>query len=160
SNGPGIGAGAGALINIANEASGQPAGGDPKTIPQAVWMVQQMYAKVFVPLAILFLLPGAVITQVKGQVAAAFNLKADDSSSPFEGILRSIVAIFLIPSTQLIVSYSIDVGNSMAHEVSQWVNVSQIRDWAHRLSYNSHGYDNMIVPPPVASSSSSGGSST
>jgi uncharacterized membrane protein YgcG len=156
------GSGAGALINIANEASGVPTTGSApqKIIPQAVWMVQQMYKYVFTPLAILFLLPGAVITQVKAQVSANMNLRADDASSPFEGILRSIVALFLIPCTQLIVSYSIDVGNSMAYEVSNWVDLNSILEWANKLSYNPANYDNMVLPPQPASSSSGGGGSS
>ncbi|HMX44909.1 MAG TPA: hypothetical protein PKC93_03110, partial [Candidatus Obscuribacter sp.] len=60
--------GAGALINVANEASGT--GGNVgalfRTIPDAVGMVMQMYKHCYVPMAILFLLPGAVISQVKG----------------------------------------------------------------------------------------------
>lgn len=64
------------LINVANEASGA---GYPgmvmyKTIPEAVSMVQRMYKQVFIPMAILFLLPGAVASQVKGQIGRGFNL--------------------------------------------------------------------------------------
>ncbi|HEY9732649.1 MAG TPA: hypothetical protein V6C89_12095 [Drouetiella sp.] len=143
-NGAGGGAGGaggapvGALINIANEQSGVPTAADNpyKTVPQAVWMVQQMYKFVFVPLAILFLLPGAVITQVKSQIVQGFKLNAEDQSSPFEGILRSVIAVFLIPATQLIVSYSIDVGNSMAYSVKDWVDLQLIFDWSRELTYN------------------------
>jgi len=143
-NGAGGGAGGaggapvGALINIANEQSGVPTAADNpfKTVPQAVWMVQQMYKFVFVPLAILFLLPGAVMTQVKSQIVQGFRLNAEDQSSPFEGILRSVIAVFLIPATQLIVSYSIDVGNSMAYSVKDWVDLQLIFDWSRELTYN------------------------
>ncbi|CAN5363649.1 hypothetical protein BH10CYA1_BH10CYA1_33810 [soil metagenome] len=136
--GGGGGAQVGALINIANEQSGVPTAADNpnKTVPQAVWMVQQMYKFVFVPLAILFLLPGAVITQVKSQIVQGFKLNAEDQSSPFEGILRSMIAVFLIPATQLIVSYSIDVGNSMAYSVKDWVDLQLIFDWSRELTYN------------------------
>jgi hypothetical protein len=132
------GAPVGALINIANEQSGVPTAADnpTKTVPQAVWMVQQMYKFVFVPLAILFLLPGAVMTQVKSQIVQGFRLNAEDQSSPFEGILRSVIAVFLIPATQLIVSYSIDVGNSMAYSVKDWVDLQLIFDWSRELTYN------------------------
>lgn len=63
-----------ALINVANEASGA---GYPewvmyKTIPEAVGMVQRMYKQVFIPMAILFLLPGAVASQVKGRLVVSF----------------------------------------------------------------------------------------
>lgn len=143
-NGAGGGAGGaggaqvGALINIANEQSGVPTSADNpfKTVPQAVWMVQQMYKFVFVPLAILFLLPGAVMTQVKSQIVQGFKLNAEDQSSPFEGILRSVIAVFLIPATQLIVSYSIDVGNSMAYSVKDWVDLQLVFDWSRELTYN------------------------
>lgn len=136
--GGGGGAQVGALINIANEQSGVPTAADNpnKTVPQAVWMVQQMYKFVFVPLAILFLLPGAVMTQVKSQIVQGFRLNAEDQSSPFEGILRSVIAVFLIPATQLIVSYSIDVGNSMAYSVKDWVDLQLIFDWSRELTYN------------------------
>jgi len=136
--GGGGGAQVGALINIANEQSGVPtAANNPhKEVAQAVWMVQQMYRWVFVPMAILFLLPGAVITQVKSQIVQGFRLNAEDQSSPFEGILRSVIALFLIPATQLIVSYSIDVGNSMAYSVKDWVDIDQIIDWSRQLTYN------------------------
>lgn len=132
------GNGAGALINIANEQCGVPtaANNPQKIVPQAVWMVQRMYTFVFVPLAILFLLPGAVISQAKAQVQAGFLTGPGEGSGPFEAIIRSIVAIFLIPATQLIVSYSIDVGNSMAYSVKDYVSLEKIFDWAQRLSYN------------------------
>jgi hypothetical protein len=160
------GAQVGALINIANEQSGVPTAADnpSKTIPQAVWMVQQMYKFVFVPLAILFLLPGAVITQVKGQIVQGFRINAEDQSSPFEGILRSMIAVFLIPATQLIVSYSIDVGNSMAYSVKDWVDLQLIFDWSRELTYNTpiNNVNNEIKPPTSSSSApgSSGSSSS
>ncbi len=140
----------GGLINIANENSGRPTSSrNPfKEVSQAVWMVQQMYRFVFVPMALLFLLPGAVITQVKNFVAHGFSVNPE-GSSPFEGILRSVVAIFLIPATQLIVSYSIDVGNSMAYSVRDWVDLQVIFDRVHEMSYNPpiDNVDNAIKPP-------------
>jgi hypothetical protein len=126
------------LINVANEASGAPYPGMVmyKTIPEAVGMVQRMYRQVFIPMAILFLLPGAVASQVKGQIGRGFNLGYAEGANPFEGILRSIVAVFLIPATQVIVSWSIDAGNSMAMSVRDWVDTDMIQDWANQLSYN------------------------
>lgn len=165
----GGGAQVGALINIANENSGVPTASDNpnKTIPQAVWMVQQMYRQVFVPLAILFLLPGAVISQVKMQIVQGMGssgaIKSDDPPNPFEGILRSVVAVFLIPATQLIVSYAIDTGNSMAYSCKDWVNINLIVDWAHQLSYNPPpgNVDNAIINPSGApGSTTSGGGGT
>lgn len=140
----------GGLINIANENSGRPTSSrNPfKEVNQAVWMVQQMYRFVFVPMALLFLLPGAVITQVKNFVSQGFNLQTE-VTNPFEGILRAIVAVFLIPATQLIVSYSIDVGNSMAYSVRDWVDLQVIFDRVHEMSYNPpiDNVDNAIKPP-------------
>ncbi len=126
------------LINVANEASGAgyPGRVIEKTIPEAVGMVQTMYRRVFIPMAILFLLPGAVASQVKGQIGRGFNLGYAEGANPFEGILRSIVAIFLIPSSQVIVSWSIDTGNSMALSVRDWVDTGMIQDWARELAYN------------------------
>lgn len=126
------------LINVANEASGAAFPGMVmyKTIPEAVGMVQAMYKRVFIPMAILFLLPGAVASQVKGQIGRGFNLGYAEGANPFEGILRSIVAVFLVPATQVIVSWSIDTGNSMAMSVRDWVDTGMIQDWANQLSYN------------------------
>lgn len=156
------GGGLGIMPNIANEATGVYTASDNpnKSIPQAIWMVQQMYKYVFVPMAILFLLPGAVATQVKGQVAFAFKLNQDDNSSPFEGILRSMIAIFLIPATQLIVSYSIDVGNSMCYSVSDYVDTQVVIDWANKLTYNTPvgNVDNSISPPAPVNTAASAGS--
>ncbi len=68
--------------------------------------------KLFVPMAILLLLPGAVLAQVKAIIAQGSPLFGD--VNPFDGIIRSIVAIFFIPATYLVVNYGIDVSNSIA----------------------------------------------
>jgi hypothetical protein len=141
------------LINLANEASGTGPniGAYYRQVSDAVRQVQIMYHRVYVPLAILFLLPGAVITQVKSLVAGGFALKSQEAQSPFDGLLRSFVAVFLIPATQLIVSYAIDVGNSMAYSVyDPWVNIDRVKEWTHQLSYNNNprtNFDNAILPP-------------
>ncbi len=122
------------LLNVANEATGSPASSmqPTKTHQNAVYFVQRMYKEVYLPMAILLLLPGAVITHTKGFVAhgVMMNQNDDDGVSPFTGILRSIIAIFLIPATQLILSWCIDVGNSMHQEVNPYVNVGVIYMWA------------------------------
>ena len=126
------------LINVANEDAGQAVKGNPphKSKAQAVYMVQQMYKRVYLPMAILFLLPGAVMTQMKGMVQfGVMNSSGTDAQSPFSGIIRSIIAIFLIPATQLIVSYVIDVGNSAAYQVKQWVDFKTILSYAHEQEY-------------------------
>ena len=157
--------GAGALINVANEASGT--GGNVgalfRTIPDAVGMVMQMYKHCYVPMAILFLLPGAVISQVKGTVGRGLSntVSVPEAQNPFEGILRSMVAIFLIPGTQVIVSWSIDVGNSLAYSMRDWVDIPMIVNWCHELSYDPkrENDDNAIRPPNPNPNYSAGGGS-
>ncbi len=78
--------------------------------PDNVW--QRIRDQLFVPMAILLLLPGAVLAQVKAIVAQGSPVLVGDVH-PFEGILRSIVAIFLIPGTFLVINYGIDVANSI-----------------------------------------------
>jgi uncharacterized membrane protein YgcG len=142
--------GSGAMINVANERAATPIGNPNvlyKSVSEAVYMVQRMYREVFVPMAILFLLPGAVITQIKSTVRAGFNI--EQTPNPFEGILRSIVAVFLIPATQVIVSYSIDVGNSMSDSVKEWVDPDLVMEWSHELTYNvsPENHKNVLSPP-------------
>jgi hypothetical protein len=70
----------------------------------------------FIPIAILLLLPGAVLTQVKAMVSAGNPALGD--MNPFDGILRSMVAIFLIPATFLVVNYGIDFSNSIVSSIA------------------------------------------
>lgn len=123
------------LINVANENAGQACGGrEPvKVHENAVWMVMQMYKKVYLNIALLLLLPGAVLTQVKGMVSSGIlhSQNDEDAQTPFVGILRGMVALFLIPCTQLIVSYSADIGNSMNYEVKRHLNVGILTEWAN-----------------------------
>ncbi len=72
--------------------------------------------ELFVPMALLLLLPGAVLSQVRAIVAQGTGVLGD--VNPFDGILRSIVAIFLIPATYLVVNYGIDVSNAISHEIN------------------------------------------
>jgi hypothetical protein len=67
--------------------------------------------RLFIPIAVLLLLPGAVLCQVKAIVAQGSNVLGE--TSPFEGIFRSIIAIFMIPGTLLVINYGIDVSNSV-----------------------------------------------
>lgn len=120
-------------INIANEAAGTP--GSTLTpfrpLSQAIWMVQKMYKQVFMPMAILLLLPGALILNLKVMIQSGVNHGGDeDTTSPFAAIMRSIIAIFLIPATQLIVSYASDIGSAMTHEVSGATKVMALVAWA------------------------------
>ena len=80
---------------------------------------------IFIPIAILLLLPGAVLTQVK-VIAGAGNPTLGgnpatpdiDETNPFSGIFRSVIAIFLILSSNLIVNYGIDFSNSIILSIS------------------------------------------
>jgi hypothetical protein len=77
---------------------------------------QQIRDQLFIPMAILLLLPGAVLAQVRALVAQGSPVLGD--VNPFEGILRSIVAIFLIPGTFLVINYGIDVSNSITYTIA------------------------------------------
>ena len=137
------------LLNVANEATGTPSSAFAitKTHRQAVWFVQRMYSEVYIPMAILLILPGAVLTQMKGMVAFGIlsSNNDEDAVSPFSGILRGMIALFLIPATQLMCSYSIDVGNSLHHEVNRHVDPGLIFMWA----------DEQVFAPPIANAANS-----
>ncbi len=119
-------------INVANEA----AGSDGSTrapfrpVSQAIGMVQKMYKHVYIPMALLLLLPGAVLLQIKLMASQFANQDEDNQGGPFGHILRAMIALFLIPSTQLIMSYSIDVGNSMTYSIAQQFSANEIVQWA------------------------------
>jgi DNA-binding protein Fis len=74
--------------------------------------------QLFLPMAILILLPGAVLTQVKAIASAGNPVIGQDIASPFEGLLRAIVAIFLIPGTYLFINYGIDIANSITYTIA------------------------------------------
>ncbi|MBS2002864.1 MAG: hypothetical protein JST44_15240 [Cyanobacteria bacterium SZAS LIN-5] len=113
------------LVNVANETASGAYG-------RAVGMVQTMYRTTFVPVAILLILPGALITQIKGVVKFGVinDSNDEDALSPFTGFLRTAIALFLIPATQLIVSYAIDIGNSMTEVMVQQVQIQDVQNWA------------------------------
>ncbi len=135
------------LINVADDRQALPNSGresGKRSYSQAIYIVQQLYKTLFVPMAILLLLPGAVLTQVKGLVTRSFLGADEDATNPFTGIIRALIAIFLIPATQLIVSYSIDVGNTLAFEVrnpsSKWIQEDLLMKWSSEQMYT----------PPIA----------
>ncbi len=72
--------------------------------------------ELFLPMAILLLLPGAALAQLRVIVAAGMPIQGGEVN-PFEGITRSIVAIFLIPATYLVVNYGIDLNNSLTYTI-------------------------------------------
>lgn len=76
----------------------------------------QIRNNIFVPMAILLLLPGAVLAQVRAIAAAGSPVLGE--VNPFEGILRSLVAIFLIPGTYLVINYGIDLSNSITYTIN------------------------------------------
>lgn len=149
------------LPNVANESAGSAVTGSPahKTKNQVIGMVQRAYREIFIPMAILFLLPGAILTQMKGMVQGGLLGGSDpDSLTPFQGIVRAIIAVFLIPATQLIVSYMIDVGNSMSGEVKKWVDYDMILAYAAEQNFGPQRDMNLNVlarePEPPQSESS------
>jgi len=125
---------AGGNINVANEATGRPVNmkAPYRHVSEAVWMVQRMFHDVYLPLALLLLLPGALLLNLKVICGQGMGLPGDEDSAggPFSAILRSIIAIFLIPSTQLIMSYSIDIGNSLSYEIAKQIPLDEIYLWA------------------------------
>lgn len=130
------------LINVGNFSSGSKCSSSKpvKTHSNAIYIVQQAYSHIYIPIAVLLLLPGAVATQLKSLLSAGIlnNSNDEDAVSPFSGILKVLVAIFLIPASQLIVSYSIDVGNSTQFEISRHINYLNIYMYA----------DEQVFSPP------------
>ncbi|MBX9952197.1 MAG: hypothetical protein K2Y39_23690 [Candidatus Obscuribacterales bacterium] len=88
--------------------------------------------EIFLPIAILLLLPGAVLTQVKAVISAGSPIVGN--TGPLEGLQRSVVAIFLIPGSYLVVNYGIDFSNSITHTIA---------DEYHRL-FGSDMYEDAI----------------
>src|SRR5262249_6793610 len=92
------------------------------------------------PMAFLLLLPGAILTQFKGMVGAVIAGADEDSINPFTGIIRAVIAVFLIVCTPLIVSYCIDAGNALAEEVVKpergWVQEKVVTNWAKEQTFN------------------------
>ncbi len=77
---------------------------------------QSLRNNLFVPIAILLLLPGAVLAQVRAIVAQSSTILGE--VNPFEGITRSIVAIFMIPASFLVVNYGIDLANALTYGIN------------------------------------------
>lgn len=119
---------------------------------------------IFVPIALLLILPGAVLTQVKSLVSQGSPVITQ--CNPFEGIQRSIIAIFLIPGSYLIVNYSIDFANSIQFTIATEYNrlfgsnmykdaiCAEIR--AFGVRYISENDGSLQTPPADLSSSSNG----
>ena len=71
---------------------------------------------VFVPIALLLILPGAVLTQVRAIMAQGNPVLG--ATSPLEGIQRGIIAVALVPASCLVTNFAIDLGNSLHYTVS------------------------------------------
>lgn len=139
------------LINVANERAWVKCDADApfKGYENAAWMVGQMYKQVYIPMAILFLLPGAVCTQLKVIVRTGFLFGGNDEDtvSPFSGVMRAMIAVFLIPATQLFVSYTIDVGNSLTWEVvnfKPYFDLDRIHKWKGEQTYDPKSNHNHV----------------
>ena len=103
--------------------------------------------------------PGQTDFRINGQHNSEIRYQViggPETQNPFDGIMRAIVAVFLIPGTQVIVSWSIDAGNSMTYSVRDWVDARAIADWAHQLSFNTSLKDNAMLPPRPQPGASSG----
>jgi|GEM_PF-1087103 len=84
--------------------------------PDNVW--QRIRYELFIPMAVLLLLPGAVLAQARAIVAQGSPAIVGEVN-PFEGIIKSIMAIFLIPGSFLVINYGIDVSNSIRHTIAE-----------------------------------------
>jgi hypothetical protein len=117
--------------------------------------------QLFVPMAILLLLPGAVMAQVKVIIQQGSPVLGD-AVNPFEGIIRSIIAIFFIPATYLVVNYGIDVSNSLGYTIaSEYQRVFQSDMYHDAACTEARAFPINTVPrnaidAPTSSSSSSG----
>lgn len=84
--------------------------------PDNVW--QRIRYELFIPMAVLLLLPGAVLAQARAIVAQGSPAIVGEVN-PFDGIIKSIMAIFLIPGSFLVINYGIDVSNSIRHTIAE-----------------------------------------
>jgi hypothetical protein len=150
------------LINVANDGgtAGLGAAATPAAVSrqsgQAVWMVQQMLRRIYMPMSLLLLLVGAVLTHVKMLVSSGVLRSECEGSSPFTPFFRSIIAVFLIPATQLIMSWAIDIGNSMTQPIAAMVNSTQLMNWASQQTFNAPPGNamNQLLPPRTTAGAS------
>lgn len=135
------------LVNVANE---EAAGN--KGISKVIGSVQLFFKSVYLPMAILLLLVGGILSSAKVIVQYTFNIApGEEIMTPLSGPLKSITAIVLIPATQLIVSYSIDIGNSMTETVQAVTDMQNIQTWlGEQFSQIASGAQN--GPSPAMSS--------
>ncbi len=81
-----------------------------------VW--NKLRSNIFVPIAVLLLVPGAILTQTKVTMSASNPII--ESGNPFEGILRAVVAMCFIAGSYLIINYGIDFSNSISHTIQDF----------------------------------------
>ncbi len=141
----------GHLINVANEAA---AGNDP--LGRVVRKTQIIWKTVYLPMSILLLLLGAILTFGKVIVQFGFNIgpPGDEVLTPLAGPLKAITAICLIPATQLIVSYSIDIGNSLTDTVQSVTNNANVAAWLFEQGAQAIGKDDDAAGDQVDSANS------
>lgn len=90
--------------------------------PGSKW--NQIRDSLFVPIGLLLLLPGAILSQIRAMVGLNVPLSLTQTN-PFDGLLRSVIAIFLIPATYLVVNYAIDFSNSITFTLaSEYVRIT------------------------------------
>lgn len=90
--------------------------------PGSKW--NQIRDSLFVPIGLLLLLPGAILSQIRSMVGLNVPLSLTQTN-PFDGLLRSVIAIFLIPATYLVVNYAIDFSNSITFTLaSEYVRIT------------------------------------
>jgi len=122
---------------------------------------QSLRNNLFMPIAILLLLPGAVLAQVRAIVAQSSSILGE--VNPFEGITRSIVAIFMIPATFLVVNYGIDLANALTYGINTeytklfGTDMYQDAQCAEMRAFpvNSGGQNTNAFIPSIASAASS-----
>lgn len=90
--------------------------------PGSKW--NQIRDSLFVPIGLLLLLPGAILSQIRAMVGLNVPLSLTQTN-PFDGLLRSVIAVFLIPATYLVVNYAIDFSNSITFTLaSEYVRIT------------------------------------
>lgn len=131
------------LVNVANEEAAGNQG-----IGKVVRSVQLFWKSVYLPMALLLLLVGAILSSAKVIVQYTFNIApGEEIMTPLSGPLKGITALVLIPATQLIVSYSIDIGNSMTETVQAVTDMQNVQSWlGEQFTHIGNGVENAAMP--------------
>lgn len=92
-------------------------------------VIEKIFQSYYIPLAILLVLPGAVLTQTQLTTSIFAPANSQKAQTPFDGMLRAFVAIFLIASVPLIMSYVRDISSSLSVSVEPYCDNDAISDW-------------------------------